>query len=69
MSWMRRTDPKSMSSAAFSAEVKYEMTREQIEDLLRSHAGLSDGVVEWDISNRGKVRGVTIKVNRVEIRG
>lgn len=55
--------------AAFSAEVKYELSKEQIEDLLRAHCGLADGVVEWDVSNKGKVRGVTIRVQRTEIRG
>lgn len=64
-----RKSPIVASSPAFSAEVKYELTKEQIEDVLRTHAGLADGVVEWDISNKGKVRGVSIKVQRVEIRG
>ena len=54
---------------AFSAEVKYDLTKEQIEDALRVHAGMPDGVVEWDISNKGKVRGATVKVIRVEIKG
>jgi putative lipoic acid-binding regulatory protein len=54
---------------AFSAEVKYELSKEQIEDLIRAHAGFQDGVVEWDVSNKGKVRGVTVKVQRTEIRG
>ncbi len=54
---------------AFSAEVKYELSKDQIEDALRVHAGMPDGIVEWDISNRGKVRGATVKVIRTEIKG
>ena len=54
---------------AYQAEVKYELTREELEDMIRKQSGLADGVVEWDISNRGKVRGATIKVQRVEIKG
>lgn len=60
---------KGPHSQAFSAEVKYDLTKEQIEDALRVHAGMPDGVVEWDISNKGKVRGATVKVIRVEIKG
>lgn len=64
-----RRNPIAPVSPAFSAEVKYDLTKEQIEDILRAHAGLADGIVEWDISNKGKIRGVSIKVQRVEIRG
>lgn len=64
-----RRIPITPITSAFSAEVKYELSKEQIEDVLRAHAGLADGVVEWDISNKGKVRGVSIKVHRTEIRG
>ena len=60
---------KRYTPSAFSAEVKYELTREEIEELIRTHTGLADGAVEWDISNRGKVRGATIKVSRTEIKG
>lgn len=66
---MSRKIPTPYVPAAFSAEVKYELTREQLEELIKAHAGLADGVVEWDISNKGKVRGVTIRVMRTEIRG
>lgn len=60
---------KRYTPSAFSAEVKYELTREELEDMIRKQSGLADGVVEWDISNRGKVRGATIKVQRTEIKG
>lgn len=60
---------KRYTPSAFSAEVKYELTKEEIEELIKVHTGLADGIVEWDISNRGKVRGATIKVQRTEIKG
>lgn len=60
---------KRFTPVAFQAEVKYELTREEIEEMIRKQCGLADGVIEWDISNRGKVRGATIKVQRVEIKG
>jgi len=53
----------------FNAEVKYDFNRNEVEQMIRDHAGLPDGVVEWDISNRGQVRGVSIKARRVEIKG
>lgn len=56
-------------SSAFSAEVKYDLTKAEIEALIREHSGLADGVVEWDVSNTGKVRGASIKVQRIEIKG
>lgn len=56
-------------SSVFSAEVKYEFSKAELEEMVRNHAGLDDGVVEWDVSNTGKVRGATIKVQRVEIKG
>lgn len=60
---------KRVSANVFSAEVKYEFTKEELEDMIRKHAGLMDGVVEWDISNKNKIRGATIKVTRTEIKG
>lgn len=60
---------KRPDAAVFSAEVKYDFNREQLEEIIRAHAGLADGAVEWDISNRGQVRGASIKVRRVEIKG
>ena len=60
---------KRPSSSVFSAEVKYEFTREELEEMIKKHSGLADGTIEWDISNRGKVRGASIKVQRVEIKG
>lgn len=56
-------------SNVFSAEVKYDLSKAEIEALIREHSGLADGVVEWDISNTGKVRGASIKVSRTEIKG
>lgn len=60
---------KKVENSVFSAEVKYEFTKADLEQIIRDHAGLSDGVIEWDVSNRGQVRGATIKVRRVEIKG
>lgn len=54
---------------SFSAEVKYDFNRAELEEIIREHANLPDGVVEWDISNRGQVRGASVKARRVEIKG
>lgn len=61
---MKRVEP-----SVFSAEIKYELTKAELEDMIRKHSGLLDGAVEWDISNTGKIRGATIKVIRTEIKG
>lgn len=66
MSDYRRRHPV---SNAFSAEVKYEFTKAELEGIIRQHSGLPDGIVEWDISNTGKVRGASIRVSRTEIKG
>lgn len=55
--------------SVFSAEVKYDLTREEIEEIIRTHCGLEDGLIDWDVSNTGKVRGVSVKVQRTEIKG
>lgn len=55
--------------AILSAEVKYEFTRQEIEEMIKVYANLDDGVIEWDITSRGQVRGATIKVRRTEIKG
>lgn len=60
---------KRVEANAFSAEVKYEFTKQELEDMIRKHTGFADGQVEWDVSNKGKVRGATIKVIRTELRG
>ena len=60
---------RKVENAVFSAEVKYEFTKAELEEVLRKHAGLQDGVVEWDVSNKGQVRGASIKVRRIEIKG
>lgn len=60
---------KRPDASVFSAEVKYDFTRLELEKIIKEHAGLPDGVVEWDVSNRGQVRGASIKVRRVEIKG
>ena len=57
------------SYQSFSAEVKYDFNRAELEEIIREHANLPDGVVEWDISNRGQVRGASVKARRVEIKG
>lgn len=55
--------------SVFSAEVKYDLTREELEEMIKHHCGLQDGMVEWDVSNTGKVRGASVKVQRTEIKG
>ena len=60
---------KRVDSSVFSAEVKYDFDRKELEEMIRKHANLPDGQVEWDISNRGQIRGASIKVRRVEIKG
>ena len=61
---MKRPETK-----AFSAQVKYDFTRQELEDIIRKHTGFQDGQIEWDISNKGTLRGATIKVIRTEIQG
>ena len=61
---MKRSEPK-----AFSAQVKYDFTKQELEDIIRKHTGFPDGQIEWDISNKGTLRGATIKVIRTEIQG
>ena len=60
---------KRVDSSVFSAEVKYDFDKKELEDIIRKHANLLDGQVEWDISNKGQIRGASIKVRRVEIKG
>jgi hypothetical protein len=63
------SDRRRPPSNVFSAEVKYDLTKAELEALIREHSGLADGIVEWDISNTGKVRGASIRVSRTEIKG
>ena len=60
---MRKVD-----HSVLSAEIRYDFTKAELEVIIRKHADLPDGTVEWDISNTGKIRGASIKVNRTEIK-
>ena len=53
----------------FDAEIRYEVTLEDLIAAVREKTGFADGVVEFDVSKSGKVRGATIRVKRTEIRG
>lgn len=51
------------------AEAKYEVSREEIEKMLLEKFKFPAGSVEWDVSNKGTVRGVIVKFIRTEIQG
>lgn len=53
----------------FDAETKYDLTKEQLIEAVRQFTGFKDGVVEFDVSNRGQLRGATVRVRRLEIKG
>lgn len=53
----------------FDTKVEYELTKEQIIEALRNYTGLKDGVVSFDVSPKGQVRGATVKALRLEIKG
>lgn len=56
--------------AFFDSEVKYDITLEQLVEAVRQYTGFKDGIVEFDVANKtGKVRGATIRVKRLEIKG
>lgn len=55
--------------AFFDAETKYEVSLEQLVEAIRDYTGFKDGIVEFDVSNKGKVRGATVRVKRLEIKG
>lgn len=52
-----------------TAEAKYEISREEIEKILLEKFNFPNGSVEWDVSNKGTVRGVIVKFIRTEIQG
>ena len=56
-------------NAIFNAEVKYEFDKKELIEIIRNHVGFPDGVVEFDISNKGQLRGASIRVLRSEIQG
>lgn len=62
-------DKSRLPNAIFQAQVKYEFTKAELYDIIRKHAGLPDGIVEMDISNKGQFRSISIKVRRTEIKG
>lgn len=53
----------------FDAEIKYDISLEDLVKAVREHTGFKDGVVDFDVSKSGKVRGATIRVKRTEIKG
>lgn len=56
--------------AFFDARTSYDLTLEQVQEALRQYTGLADGVVEFDVAAKtGKVRGATVRVVRIEIKG
>lgn len=52
-----------------NSKVTYEMTRAEIEAILKKHLAALDGSVTWDVQSNGKVRGASITVLRREIQG
>lgn len=62
-------DRSKIRPAMFQAEVKYDFTKVELIEIIRKHVGFPDGIVEFDISNKGQFRGVSIKVQRSEIQG
>lgn len=55
--------------AFFDAETRYEISKEQLIEAVRQYTGFKDGIVDFDVSNKGQVRGATIRVQRLEIKG
>lgn len=55
--------------AFFDAETKYDLTKEQLIEAVRQYTGFKDGIVEFDVSKSGQVRGALIRVKRLEIKG
>ena len=39
----------------------YEYDIDEIEAIIRAQTGLTDGVIDWDVSSCGLLRGCTIK--------
>jgi hypothetical protein len=60
---------KSDMPSFFDAETKYDVTKEQLIEAVRAFTGFKDGIVEFDVSNKGQVRGATVRVKRLEIKG
>lgn len=66
---MDRRTPKPKAPLMMDAITSYDLTRAEIEEILKTHLNYTDAVISWDVSNRGQVRGASIKVRRVEIQG
>jgi hypothetical protein len=63
---MNKKDPP---PTFFETKMDYELTKEQVIEALRQYTGLEDGLVTFDITPRRQLRGATVKVNRLEIKG
>lgn len=63
------TRDKTNMPAFFDAKLEYELTPEQIVEALRQYTGLADGMVSFDVSPKGKLRGATVRAMRTEIKG
>lgn len=63
------TNKKPSMPAFFDAEIKYEISLEDLIQAVKTHTGFQDGVVDFDVSKSGRVRGATIRVKRTEIKG
>ena len=53
----------------FSANLSYDLSRTEIEEILRKYTGLPDARFDWDVSKSGVVRSVRVYVSRTEIKG
>lgn len=53
----------------FDSETRYEVTKEQLVQAIRDYVGVQDAVVEFDVSNKGQVRGAVVRFKRLEIKG
>lgn len=57
-----------MSASKFiDVEVKFDYTKEQIIEMIKAQTGYDDAVVDFDVSPKGQVRGVTIRIKRRQI--
>lgn len=52
-----------------STRVTYDLTKPEIEALIKEHYAAMDGSINWDITANGKVRGASLTVFRTEISG